>query len=515
MKRILYSLVCFVAWSVLLCGCIKNDIPYPSVVADITAFEVGGAISTTIDPAHRSVNLELADSVNLSKVRLLRMEVSNNAIVTPEITSVIDLSAPLVYTLTTYQEYVWTVTAVQRIDRYFQVQNQIGDAIFDVNTRMVLVTVSSDTDLKDITVLDVKLGPAGAKILPSPYSVKDYSKTVEFAVVSGGNTEIWSVLFAKSDVSVITGEANAYATYAVLSGQYKAGPDAPTFEYKKQDASQWNKLPASDVTVNGNSFSGTVSALEPNTAYVFRAVAGSVNGSEKSFTTEEARQVVNSSFDDWMKEGKSWFPDKELTPAYYWWDTGNKGANSIGEKNPTTPEEVIVVKGKAAKMASTAVLGVFAAGSIYVGEYVKTVGLGAQLAFGRPFKSRPKGLKGYYNYTPGTIDKTKAPYTGLQGLADTCFIYALLTDWTAPFDINTTEKKFIDLDNDPGIIAICQIKNGQSTNGYKEFNLDFHYRSTTRKPNYILIVATASKYGDYFTGSTSSVLYADEFELVY
>lgn len=145
-------------------------------------------------------------------------------------------------------------------------------------------------------------------------------------------------------------------------------------------------MPASDVTVNGNSFSGTVSALEPNTAYAFRAVSGSVNGSEKSFTTKEAKQVVNSSFDDWMKEGKSWFPDKELTPAYYWWDTGNKGADSIGEKNPTTPEDVIVVKEKAAKMASTSVLGVFAAGSIYVGEYVKTLGLGAQLAFGKPFQ---------------------------------------------------------------------------------------------------------------------------------
>ena len=35
------------------------------------------------------------------------------------------------------------------------------------------------------------------------------------------------------------------------------------------------------------------------------------------------------------------------------------------------------------------------------------------------------------------------------------------------------------------------------------------------KPTYILIVASASKYGDYFTGSTSSVLLLDEFELLF
>ena len=32
---------------------------------------------------------------------------------------------------------------------------------------------------------------------------------------------------------------------------------------------------------------------------------------------------------------------------------------------------------------------------------------------------------------------------------------------------------------------------------------------------YIVIAAAASKYGDYFTGSTSSVMYVEEFSLVY
>ena len=50
---------------------------------------------------------------------------------------------------------------------------------------------------------------------------------------------------------------------------------------------------------------------------------------------------------------------------------------------------------------------------------------------------------------------------------------------------------------------------------YERFTINLKYRDLTKKPTYILIVASASKYGDYFTGSTSSVLLIDEFELIY
>ena len=41
------------------------------------------------------------------------------------------------------------------------------------------------------------------------------------------------------------------------------------------------------------------------------------------------------------------------------------------------------------------------------------------------------------------------------------------------------------------------------------------YRDRTRTPKYIVIVAAASKYGDYFTGGVGSTLYLDEFSFVY
>ena len=99
-------------------------------------------------------------------------------------------------------------------------------------------------------------------------------------------------------------------------------------------------------------------------------------------------------------------------------------------------------------------------------------------------------------------------------MTDTCSIYAILTDWDEPFIADTHEGKFVDINTDPGIIAVAQLQSGNTESAYQEFNLKFNYRSL-RQPTYILIVAAASKFGDYFTGSTSSVLYVDQFSLTY
>ena len=53
------------------------------------------------------------------------------------------------------------------------------------------------------------------------------------------------------------------------------------------------------------------------------------------------------------------------------------------------------------------------------------------------------------------------------------------------------------------------------TSCWKGFAIDLQYRYLTRIPKYIIVVASASKYGDYFTGSTGSLMYLDDFSLVY
>lgn len=516
MERLLKYVILFIAVPVCFCGCIQNDVPYPTVQADITAFAVAGQTSAaTINNKDFIVTVDLADTVDLKSVTLLQMETTQGTVITPEPENKIDLSKPLVYVLSIYQDYYWYIKATQTIERELTVDNQIGTPIFDAQSKIVLVTVAENTDLKNLKVLSMKIGPTGSVITPDYTSVKDFTSSQKFTWTYKGREETWIVKVVKSNVTIGTGTVDAYAKSALVNGSFQAGSGNPTFEYKKSSESEWQTFSGS-VSVSGGSFSARLVNLDPSTEYVVRSKVGELHGSEVSFTTEAALQVENSNFDNWIKDGKSWFPNIDLTSAHYFWDSGNKGANTLGEKNPTVAEESMVISGKAAKMASTAVLGVFAAGNIYTGKYVATVGLGGKLDFGIPFTSRPTKLKGYYNYTPGVIDKADSDHSNLKGQNDTCHIYAVLADWNAPYEINTTEKKFLDLSNESGIIAMCELRDGTGTAGqYKEFSLDFVYRSFTRKPKYLLIVASASKYGDYFTGSTSSLLYADEFELVY
>ena len=68
-------------------------------------------------------------------------------------------------------------------------------------------------------------------------------------------------------------------------------------------------------------------------------------------------------------------------------------------------------------------------------------------------------------------------------------------------------------ENNTSILAFGELKSDRRMEAYEHFTIQLKYRNKTKKPTYILIVAAASKYGDYFTGSDSSVLWLDEFEL--
>ena len=302
------------------------------------------------------------------------------------------------------------------------------------------------------------------------------------------------------DVETTAIEADAWGRHAFLYGTYNTAqqPAGLRFEYRKNAEQEW--IPVTDITVKDKNFNAVVTGLDPRTEYVFRTVSDKEPSNEISFTTLGADQIENMSFDNWIKEGKSWFPNLDLSDAHYFWDTGNKGANTLSEKNPTMPEE------------STAVLGIFAAGSIYLGEFGSVSGLGASLNFGRPYDCKPLSLKGYYSYAPKAIDKVKAPYENLKGETDICNIYVVLADWpTRTFQVNTNTGTFIDFENDPNIIAYGSLEDNTNTNGYKPFEIELEYRNN-RQPTCCVIVCTASKYGDYFTGGVGSTLLVDEFE---
>ena len=318
--------------------------------------------------------------------------------------------------------------------------------------------------------------------------------------------------------------ANAWARFANLSGRWltEEQPEGLGFQFRTADG-EWMDVDA-EVTADTQSktFTAELGGLSAATQYEYRAVtAASTKTAPVQFTTEAEQVVPNMSFDSWYQDGSIWYPDANADNFY--WDTANKGS-SMANLTPTAPEEThLAVAGegkKAAKLesmyANAVIVKVFAAGNIYTGKFgeakISMSNPGATLDWGVPFTSRPLALKGFYDYSPKTVDQ--GSYNDMSGKTDIGQIQIMLTDWDKPFTINTQDKTFVDVQNDEHIIAYASLDLGQ-TDGYQPFTLELEYRDRTRTPKYIVIVAAASKYGDYFTGGVGSTLYLDEFSFVY
>ena len=317
---------------------------------------------------------------------------------------------------------------------------------------------------------------------------------------------------------VITGDANPWAMFAYVNGKYTtdSAPEGLGFQYRKASEAEWTDF-AGEISYEGKTFSARITGLEPETMYEFRAVSAQDvrDDSAVQFTTEAADQLPNFNFDSWYKDGKNWYANADMGDNYFW-DSGNKGANTLSEVNPTSPEETFVVSGKAVRMESKYVILAFAGGNIYSGSFGSVSGLGASINFGRPYTCRPTALHGWYSYAPKAIDKVKAPYEDLKGTMDVGKIYVALTDWSSPFNVNTNTGTFFVPDEDPAVIAYGELEIPENSNGeYKEFTIDLEYRDLERIPTHVLVVATASKYADYFTGGVGSTMYIDEFEFIF
>lgn len=310
-----------------------------------------------------------------------------------------------------------------------------------------------------------------------------------------------------------------WGKHAFVYGKYNTveQPAGIGFEYRKSVESSWIKV-TGGVEISGNGYSAKLAGLEPDTEYIVRSVSDKESSNELTFTTLKAEQIANMNFDSWVKSGKHWYASETVDGKV--WDSGNEGANMLSEVNPTAPEENFVVSGKAARLETKAVFGVLAAGSVYTGDFLSTVGTsGAKLNFGTSYTCKPITLKGHYNYTPKAIDKVKAPYTDLAGSMDSFQIYVVLADWPEGyFTVNTSEGIFVNPENDTHVIGYGSIEGNTATgDAYQPFEIPIEYKAGTgsRVPTTCVIVCSASKYGDYFTGGVGSVLYVDEFEFTF
>lgn len=56
---------------------------------------------------------------------------------------------------------------------------------------------------------------------------------------------------------------------------------------------------------------------------------------------------------------------------------------------------------------------------------------------------------------------------------------------------------------------------GEDVTDWTHETLTLNYRNTDRQPKWIVVVASASKFGDFFTGGETSLLNVDNFRLIY
>lgn len=533
-----------------LTACVENDLPYPTIEGVIETFVVEGQTSVKYDKASASISVKVADTLDLSDLRVESLVVTAGMKVIPDASACKDFhhfpdtgflaadslpagantrmnfKQPVTFLLQLYQDYPWKVTVERDIQRQVSVANQLGTALIDEENRHVLVYVDStlQTSLRNVKIETLRLGSSVAITVPDPQIVTDFTSPRVFKVSAFGETEDWTVSVAYPPAGMSFTTLSAWAKRACVMGRTRTGQVSaryrpqPETETKTDSDTGWEEVLSSEIEIDeeGN-FTLAFTHLKPESVYEYELTVDGKTEDIKTFTTEAVELVPNLSLDDWFKDGKSWYADLDLTSENYFWDSGNKGSNAVGEANPTSPETSDVVKGKAARLESKTVAGVFAAGSLYTGTFGKVEGLsGASLNFGRPYTGCPSALRGYYKYNSGTIDKAKEPYKELEGRRDSCHIYMALFTWSAPFPVNTNTGNFVDLTwNNDNLVAFGQLIQGENVKDYTQFRIDLTYRDQTTKPTYILIVASASKYGDYFTGSTSSVLLLDELELVF
>lgn len=536
-RTLFYKLGMLLLLAAVLCGCIKNDIPFARIPLSITALKIEGQIGTTsFSEKDRTATVTLAETVNPKKVKIDSIGYTDKAVAALSSGDVIDLTNDVEVTLSLYQDYVWKIIRNQPIERRLTVSNQVGNAVFDEGKRLVTINITKSASLRDVELVDLKLGPTGAAYNGSTEGLPavswnryaNYAETTIHVTYSDFIDEEWTVKVYNSDSDVLTERADGWVNVAWMYGAGVAGTECG-FEYREAGAENWIAVPKEYVTVNGGQFYARVPHLKANTTYECRAFSDGQRAKEVQFSTVDMGSFPNMGFEDWHKSEKSvicpWAKDGSV-----FWDTGNHGSAIVGEKNVTTnvPDIRPGSTGKyAACLSSQNILGVkFAAGNLFVGEYKKTQGTNGILGFGREFVSYPTALKGWFKYKTAPITEVSKGYEKLKNQPDTCIVWVALGDWELTQNAETGQKTAVEIrtdnnnngkyfdKNDPHVIAYGEMTCGEDVNEYKSFEVKLDYRATNRVPTSLLIVCSASKYGDYFTGG-ECVMWIDDFSLVY
>lgn len=525
----------------LFVSCIENDIPYPYIegyIEDIQVEDMEG--DAEIDRTNRVVNITVGEDVFLDSLPITRLVVNKDATIYPDsaacirvngfptfsfssldelpgnANTAVDFTNPAHFLLRTYQDYQWTINVTQNIVREIVVDNQAGvDPQFDFQNHIVIVYVTDEADYGNIQFSKLDLEGTKTTLEPDFRTVTDFTRPRTFKAYRNGKYVCdWTVDVQKSSTAGAITSYNAWATKVELSGSVRSGL-TPTLQYRVQGTDAWTEVPASQITMQGNTaFSATVTGLEDGTNYEMKATAGGSDSESLLFQTETITTIPNLNLDTWTQggaSGKAWYPNpvaNNLDDPQAYWATGNEGVTSYKDPNTVPVEGSDAYSGKAAKMQtiSVALVGV-AAGNLFVGTYkTQLTAPSTSVSFGQPYTgARMTKLSGYYKYTPMPINYPTSG-TSIPGnlTIDQCHVYLILWDSAG------------------NQIAYGEFYSSESVTQYTKFEVDIEYSNRTAKPAKLAIVATSSRYGGDFDGKKvvgqvgeGSTLWIDELELSY
>lgn len=320
------------------------------------------------------------------------------------------------------------------------------------------------------------------------------------------------------------------ATTATLTGTlYNEDASDYGFKYRKTGESVWKTASANGATgaprrtrAAGKPYNVKLTDLEPGVTYEYIAFADEFESTSiQTFTTEGKYIIPNASMEEWSTYGSKniVFPGLGSDPTV--WDSGNEGA-AIASETLTNKSEDMKHSGKySARLESKYVMNLkMAAGNIFMGDFVKIDGMDGVLALGRPYNgSHPTKLRVWVNYRPSTDIKGNGASNYLPEGIDNGQIYVALTD--EPIEIRTkkSNQKLFSTD-DPHVLAYGQVTwtgnfGPDGTLQQVEIPIEYFDRAKTTRATHLVITCCASKFGDFYVGGQGSVMYLDDFELVY
>ena len=293
MNRFIRAMLCILLLSAA--ACIKNDLPYPVVELEITQIE-GEGFTASIDRQNRRVVLTLDEQTDISRVRITSAELTPEAQPSTELVGTFDLRQPLAVTLSLYQDYLWTITAEQHIERYFTVEGQIGATEFDLENRIARAYVGLSTDLRHVTVKSLKLGPRAIPTIDPPTGALTSFDPVRFVTVRYHDfSERWMLYVIPTEETVRLTRADAWSQVVWLYGSGTSG-EQMGFRYRAAGDTAWTEVP--DVRISDGTFTACL-RTEAESSYEVKAYCGEEESAVTEVTTEGLRQLPNSDFEQW------------------------------------------------------------------------------------------------------------------------------------------------------------------------------------------------------------------------